>query len=104
MLNSPPIQKALSRTYARAIAGVPISMAFDYTSGSFYLEYSINLSARGGTEIFLPKTFYYPRGYTVSIAPDGWARSTEQQQNLLIITHTSNAIEGQPLTVTIRSL
>lgn len=64
--------KALSRTYARAIAGQPTAMSFNTDSSSFALTYTAGVATAECsdsylTEIYLHETFYYPQGYTVAI-------------------------------------
>jgi endoglycosylceramidase len=63
--------RILSRTYAQAIAGVPVHMDFDSKSGRFNLEYTPNLNITKNTEIYMNTHFYYPDGYHVEIQPSG---------------------------------
>merc|ERR1719161_1497755 len=61
--------KTLSRTYAQAIAGVPVHMAFNSKSGNFDLEYTPNLNMTKNTEIYMNTRLYYPHGYHVDLEP-----------------------------------
>jgi endoglycosylceramidase len=63
--------KALSRTYAQAIAGVPVHMAFNSKSGKFDLEYTPNLNMTKNTEIYMNTRLYYSHGYHVVLEPSG---------------------------------
>jgi len=92
--------KALSRTYAPAIAGIPISMKFDSSTGYFYLVFKINTTIQAPTEIFLNEKFYYPNGFSVTISPDV-ATYTAVSTNYINITPKTNAKNGQQVIVTI---
>jgi len=62
----------LARTYARAIAGKPLSMAFDSSSARFHLNYTafdVITEDEVFTEVFLHNGFYYPAGFDVVIDP-----------------------------------
>merc|ERR1711871_1166165 len=61
--------KTLSRTYAQAIAGVPVHMAFNSKTGQFDLEYKPNLNITKHTEIYMNSPLYYPHGYNVDLTP-----------------------------------
>jgi len=63
--------RSLSRTYAQAIAGVPVHMGFDAKSGRFDLEYTPNLNITKNTEIYMNTHLYYPQGYNVELKPSG---------------------------------
>jgi endoglycosylceramidase len=63
--------KTLSRTYAQAIAGVPVHMAFNSKTGQFDLEYTPNPNITKHTEIYMNTRFYYPHGYNVDLTPSG---------------------------------
>eukprot|EP01065_Artemidia_motanka_P017140 TRINITY_DN206_c0_g2_i1.p2 TRINITY_DN206_c0_g2~~TRINITY_DN206_c0_g2_i1.p2 ORF type:complete len:521 (+),score=188.76 TRINITY_DN206_c0_g2_i1:65-1627(+) len=94
--------KALSRTYAHAIAGEPKSMSFDTDSGAFSLVYVAPAEpTAAATDVFV-SPFYYTNGtkYTVSIAPAGaatWAKDASRPGHITV-THTS-AAASQTLTV-----
>jgi endoglycosylceramidase len=65
--------KTLSRTYAQAIAGVPVHMAFNSKTGKFDLEYEPNPNITKNTEIYMNKHLHYPNGYHVDLKPsDCW--------------------------------
>jgi hypothetical protein len=54
------------RPYARATAGLPLSMSFDAQSGRFRFEFKPDPKASGPTEIYIPD-IQYPRGYSISV-------------------------------------
>ena len=54
----------LSRTYAQAVAGRTVSMAFSTTTKQFDLKYVANAGATAPTEIYLNEAVHYPNGFT----------------------------------------
>lgn len=83
-------RRQLSRTYATAIAGAPVSMSFNPTTAHFTLLYASSASVKSGatTEIYLNEAFYYPQGFYVTFAPLGVASYTKTH-NRVEITHTA---------------
>eukprot|EP00742_Colponemidia_sp_Colp-10_P002113 GILJ01002256.1.p1 GENE.GILJ01002256.1~~GILJ01002256.1.p1 ORF type:complete len:547 (-),score=92.28 GILJ01002256.1:661-2214(-) len=62
--------KALSRTYAQVIAGVPQSMSFDDQTAEFVLTYSpLKQGNVLVTEVYVNKQLHYPTGVDVSVTP-----------------------------------
>jgi len=57
--------KALSRTYAPAIAGRPKQVRFSAATGAFRLRYTANQAALP-TEIFANEEWHYPTGHVMS--------------------------------------
>jgi hypothetical protein len=86
---------AVIRPYARAVAGEPLHMAFDYKRGSFELEFRHDPAVQAPTEVFLPE-YHYGEGAEVQVS-DGryeWERpsqtltywhSTEQETHRMVI-------------------
>jgi hypothetical protein len=97
-----PKVKALSRTYAYAIAGDPISMHFDPSSAYFVLTYKTSNNVQGTTEIYLNQEFWYPDGFQVSIVPPQVASWTQYEYNRIRIIHAPNIPSGQQITVIIK--
>lgn len=93
--------KALSRTYAYAIAGMPVSMAFDPTTANFVLNYKVNTKANKPTEIYLNKKWFYANGYQVKINPDNAATWKELALNRISVTHSGQVQNGSLLQVII---
>eukprot|EP00937_MAST-01D_sp_MAST-1D-sp2_P001081 g1081.t1 len=71
--------RALTRAYARAVAGVPTKTAFENSTGDevFTLEFAVarpgTVSAGARTEIFAHRALHYPDGVDVAITPPGAA-------------------------------
>jgi hypothetical protein len=68
--------EGFSRPYARFIAGEPLSMAFDGTSGEFSLTFDAEPAIDAPTEIFVP-AIQYPRGYEVVVVAGEVERSAD---------------------------
>jgi len=94
--------KALSRTYAQAIAGVPSAMSFDMSTSAFELSFTLNLSITSPTIIYLNQVWYYPKGFTINVSPNvlTWNQS---EVNYLEFTPISSAKDGQVITIKIAS-
>jgi len=73
--------KALSRTYAPAVAGVPELMRYEPRTGAFRLRYIV-VNSSLHTEVFLNERMNYPEGYQVSLLNSSVLRSTNQLQVL----------------------
>jgi len=58
----------LARTYPEAIAGRPVSISFDPTSGTFRLVYVPDHVVRAPTVIFVPTQVHYLDGYCARVA------------------------------------
>jgi hypothetical protein len=54
------------RPYARATAGLPLSMAFDVRTGEFRFEFKADPKTSGPTEIYIPD-IQYTRGCSISV-------------------------------------
>jgi endoglycosylceramidase len=94
--------KALSRTYAYAIAGDPMNMQFDPSSAYFVLTYKTNNRAKGPTEIYLNQEFWYPDGFQVSIVPPQAASWTQSEYNRIRVIRAPNIPSGQQITVIVK--
>jgi endoglycosylceramidase len=84
-----PKVKALSRTYAYAISGLPTAMSFDTKSANFTLQYSPNPSISQPTLIYLNQQWYYPNGFYVAITPSTvtWKQI---ETNRIAVVHPSS--------------
>ena len=60
--------KAVSwaRTYAPAVAGVPLNMSFDPQTKDFNFCFEPDLAIQAPTEIFASRNYSYPNGFSVS--------------------------------------
>lgn len=93
--------RALSRTYAYAIAGLPASSAFDPTTSTFKFSFIINTNITSPTEIYLNQAWYYPNGYKVAINPPEFARWESPSKNMVYILPTSTTPSGATISVVI---
>lgn len=59
--------RVIAETYPEAIAGVPVSISFEYTTGAFDLVYTPNHRVRAPTVIVVPTAIHYPNGYCVHL-------------------------------------
>lgn len=58
---------AVVRPYARATAGTPVRLSFDYKTGIFEFVYKHDSTVTEPTEFYVP-SWQYPHGYTVSVS------------------------------------
>lgn len=63
-----PKVDALARTYAQAIAGQPLGMSFDPSTGAFHITWLVDPRVHAPTSIFVPVRLHYPGGYCVRSA------------------------------------
>jgi hypothetical protein len=85
-LHDPQIAAAVSRPYARRIAGIPLAMHFDVQSRTFILRFRDDPDVRppDPTEIFVPATLQYPDGFTVAVSGGGrWTHDRHNQRVLV---------------------
>jgi len=82
-LDTPKV-KALARTYAPVIAGVPSRHRFDPHTGEFTLDFTINsnLGSNCTSTIFASQEFYYPNGVMISVS-----------SNLVVSSQSGNYIQ-----------
>ncbi len=83
-----PGAKVLSRAYAQAIAGLPISTSYDPADGSYRLVYSPSRRVRAPTSIFVPLARYRHHGYCASVQ-NGRIVSPPGSTHLLVDNATS---------------
>lgn len=59
----------VARTYAQAVAGIPISQFFDRATKVFSLAFTTDSSVNGNyeTEIYYNQMYHYPAGFQISI-------------------------------------
>jgi endoglycosylceramidase len=61
-----PIVGSLSRTYPQAVAGMPVSVSFDPTTGDFKMTYIPNAKSEP-TSIFIAQSLHYPDGWCAAV-------------------------------------
>ncbi|KAJ3385486.1 hypothetical protein HDU84_002236 [Entophlyctis sp. JEL0112] len=68
----PDMERVYSRTYAHAIAGIPISMCFDNTTSAFALLFTFNgKNGTAGTTVLRTNfNSTYPNGFSVQISAE----------------------------------
>ncbi len=71
---------AVIRPHARAIAGEPVRMAFDYRRGRFEFEFRHDPAVQAPTEIYLPN-YHYGEGCRITVS-DGTYEVDQEQQTL----------------------
>lgn len=92
--------KTLARSYARVVAGVPLSQSFDSASAHFSLTFRAEDLGVKETEVFFHSAFYYPNGINWSVSPEGGATGVvDTTRGILTLTHTVAA--GAEVTVTV---
>ena len=85
------VARAFARVYARAIAGVPLSMKFNDTSKAFRLTFILNLTIHRPTEIVIPR-MHYPNGFRVSVSSElQW--TYDPDEFVLLVTPTGGKIQ-----------
>ncbi len=72
---------AVLRPYARAVAGTPLRMTFDYQTGVFEFVYKHDPAVSAPTEFYMP-AWQYPHGYTVEVS-DGTYEIDPAAQTLI---------------------
>jgi len=92
--------RALSRTYAQAIAGIPTLMDFNPKDSYFQLAFNIDITINAPTEIYLNEDFYYSNGFTVTITPSNTAVWKKVSKNHIEIS-AGSASQGQSIQVVI---
>jgi len=87
----------MSRTYAQAIAGTPISMSFNATTGDFSLCYTLPTSLQSlstlatTTEVYYNPSSHYPTGARVATTANVVANTTA---NMVYVTPSSASASG----------
>ena len=90
-----PAALALSRPYAQAVAGTPISSSVAQ-DGTFQLDYTPSDRVAGPSIIFVPGRLHYPHGYCASVS-GGLIRSAPGAAHLVV----SNDGDATEVSVTV---
>ncbi|XP_065883588.1 endoglycoceramidase-like isoform X2 [Dysidea avara] len=100
-----PVAKALSRTYAQAIAGNGVEMTFNHITSEFKLHYKIYESCTSNlTEIYMNEELHYPRGYTATVTPKDIVTWHTPHDNMFHVEHDTTKLKpGASITVHIVS-
>jgi len=89
------------RTYARAVAGEPVSMLYDRRTHHFRFIYTVNPSIQAPTEIFVP-SMHHPNGCAVSI--DNEEASYELLENGTVLNVIYSGTQSVDITVIVNPL
>lgn len=82
---------ALSRTYAQAIMGKPLSIRFDTDSGAFRLQYEVK-AGNAPTQVYFNQAGWYPNGFEMIVSPG--IQVVKARDYLLELSHTASAPAG----------
>jgi len=95
--------KALSRTYAHAICGVPTNMLFDPASSHFSLSYIAGPCNGQATIVYLNEKWYYTNGFVVSAVTKSGAKVTYERvaPNYLHFIHSNQVLTGDQVDIVI---
>ncbi|MFQ3647653.1 MAG: cellulase family glycosylhydrolase [Anaerolineae bacterium] len=77
--------KAVLRPYARAIAGEPLRMSYNFHSGVFEFVFRHDPNVTQPTEFYIP-SYQYPQGYEVTVSDGTYEIDTQHQR--LIYRHS----------------
>eukprot|EP00128_Syssomonas_multiformis_P014358 Colp12_sorted_trinity150504_noHs@8228 len=97
--------RALVRSYAHAIQGVPVHQKFDAATGHFTLTYTANQEIMRPTEIYL-SSFYYQNGHKVTVVPHTaatWELKTTDKNRLMVYLAPETK-SSTPVTITVAPL
>ena len=83
--------RVLSRTYPEAVAGVPLSMSFNPSTGAFDLAYRPNPAVHAPTVVFVPLSIHYPHGYCARVV-GATVTSRPDSELLTLSNRTSTAL------------
>ena len=91
---------ALARTYAQAVAGSTLSMAFNATTNAFVLQFTANPKVAAPTIVYLNEAMHYPKGYSCIVTPTNAAKCLSDTPNTLTIFDAVSAPTNVTVTVT----
>jgi len=94
--------RKLARTYAQKTSGRSLKMNFNATSGAFVFTWLLNSTIVQPTEIFAHQALQYSTGMDVTVLPAGHFRWKMLSTNIIGISPTLKAVDGEKATVIIR--
>lgn len=107
-LNEKPLANWLTRTYARAIAGQPVSFLYNPETRVFELVFDEAADVSGPTEIYIPAARHYPTGWQLEVVSAGaytweWDADAEDGDNyyevLLLTTDANDGLQRYRVTI-----
>lgn len=93
--------KALSRTFAKTVAGHPNSMSFDPSTAIFMLSLTTLKIDATTTEVFVPEKYHYPQGYKVTVEPSLAMTWDARKNGIVKFTLAQNIPVGTTIKITI---
>ena len=88
------------RPYAQAIAGTPSATTWNQQTKTYTFTYTPSTQIQAPTEIFVPVTIHYPKGFVVTVSPNNAVKVATPQPNLVTLT-VDQCEEKAKVTVTI---
>jgi len=99
-LTEKPMMDVLVRTYARAVAGLPLAHAYDPETRVFDLRFQPEPCIEAPTEIYVPASRHYPEGWSLRVEAPAGSHETAwdpESEVLSLWTHAA----GTPVRVTV---
>ncbi|CAF2959971.1 unnamed protein product [Rotaria sp. Silwood2] len=93
--------KALSRSYAQAIAGQPILMYFEPISCNFVLYFTVNTNIQQPTIIYINEDLNYPNGNVIKVSPADSLTWTSTSRNYYEFSITASTKNGTTINIQI---
>ena len=93
--------RALSRSYAQAIAGQPITMIFNPNTSQFRLQFIINTGIQQPTMVYINEDFNYPQGVRIVVDPKNTLNWKSSTRNYYEFLPTSTVKNGTIITIEI---
>ncbi|CAF2073205.1 unnamed protein product [Rotaria magnacalcarata] len=93
--------QALSRSYAQAIAGLPITMSFSPTTNLFELQFIINTDIQQPTVIYLNEDLNYPHGVSIILNPKNSLTWTSPNHNYYEFVASESVKNGTTILIQI---
>jgi endoglycosylceramidase len=84
-----PTAQSLSRAYPQAVAGTPVSFAFDPTTAKFHMYYVPKDHVTAPTVVFVPVAVHYPKGYCADVT--GGTIVSKRNATQLVIANNPKA-------------
>ena len=94
--------QTLTRTYATAIAGHGLAMAFNVTTGDFLLKFLLDTSISAPTEVYAYQQLHYPKGAAIKVTP-AVLKWEEARPNYFAFTPTEAAEDQTIVTIAIKN-
>ena len=96
-------QRSWARTFARAVAGMPLNMTFDSTTKEFSFCFAMDLSVKAPTELFASRAFSYPNGTSVALSSNLVQGGNSSSPDVLLIFPAPDAKDGSDACVKIKA-